>query len=104
VQFGILPLLIWVFDNFCKSTLGFQPEYNLSIYGHTYSTGDDKENEFLFQRRAESIANFLISKGIASSRLIAKGLGASYPIASNDNARGRSKNRRIEIYLYKPIP
>jgi len=80
------------------------PEYNLSIYGHTYSTGDDKENEFLFQRRAESIANFLISKGIASSRLIAKGLGASYPIASNDNARGRSKNRRIEIYLYKPIP
>ena len=80
------------------------PEYNLNIYGHTDSTGDDKKNEILSQIRAESIVNFLISNGIARDRLLAQGLGETYPIASNNTVAGRLKNRRIEIYLYKPIP
>jgi len=80
------------------------PAYHIGIYGHTDSVGDTQKNESLSLKRATTIVDFLSSKGISANRLSAKGMGAAYPIASNDKAAGRLKNRRIEIYLYKPIP
>lgn len=80
------------------------PSYNISIYGHTDSIGNDEKNKILSKKRAEAIVNFLINSGIPSNRLTAKGMGEAYPIAPNDDILGRKKNRRIEIYLYKPIP
>ena len=80
------------------------PKHNLGIYGHTDAIGDAQKNEQLSEKRADAIVDYLVSKGIDKKRLSAKGLGEQYPIASNDNAAGRLKNRRVEIYLYLPIP
>ncbi len=80
------------------------PDHHLSIYGHTDAVGNEQTNAELSQKRAESIVDFLIKKGIDPTRLSAKGMGENYPIANNDNAAGRLKNRRVEIYLYRPIP
>ncbi|MBP5215309.1 MAG: OmpA family protein [Alphaproteobacteria bacterium] len=72
---------------------------NLQIVGHTDSTGNDKINIPLSQRRAVSVANYLALRGVKASRLNAYGVGASSPIASNDTEEGRAQNRRVEIYL-----
>lgn len=73
------------------------PETNLSIEGHTDNTGIPAQNMLLSQERCESVKRFLISKGIESHRLFAKGLGQSQPIANNNSLRGRAKNRRVEL-------
>jgi len=80
------------------------PEHHLSIYGHTDAVGNEDKNERLSQKRAEAIVDYLVANGINKKRLSAKGMGEQYPIASNNNAAGRLKNRRVEIYLYMPIP
>lgn len=80
------------------------PKHHLSIYGHTDAVGDEQKNKQLSQKRAEAIIDYLVENGINKKRLSAKGMGEQYPIASNDNAVGRLKNRRVEIYLYIPIP
>ncbi len=80
------------------------PDNNLGIYGHTDSSGNPTTNERLSAKRAEAIANYLITKGIDKERLLFKGVGDQYPIASNDTPAGRAKNRRIEVYLFKPFP
>lgn len=71
---------------------------NLSVEGHTDSTGSDSYNLDLSQRRAESVVNYLTSKGVSGSRLNAKGFGESNPAASNDTSASRALNRRVEIY------
>jgi outer membrane protein OmpA-like peptidoglycan-associated protein len=67
------------------------------IEGHTDSVGSDEYNMKLSGQRAGAVWKYLVSKGIDSSRLQAKGLGESMPIASNDTEEGRAKNRRVEI-------
>jgi len=72
---------------------------NLKIVGHTDSTGNDKINIPLSNRRAVSVANYLALRGVNASRLNAYGVGASSPIASNATEEGKAQNRRVEIYL-----
>jgi len=77
-------------------------EYNktkLQIVGHTDSSGNDKINIPLSQRRAMTVANYLAMRGVAANRLHAIGVGASQPIASNATAEGKAQNRRVEIIL-----
>ncbi len=77
-------------------------EYNktiLQVVGHTDSTGNDKINIPLSQRRAATVADYLKMRGVAASRISASGMGASSPIASNATEAGREQNRRVEIYL-----
>jgi outer membrane protein OmpA-like peptidoglycan-associated protein len=76
-------------------------EANFSIDGHTDSVGSDSLNQKLSERRATAVMNYLIGKGIASSRLSAVGYGESYPVADNKTATGRAQNRRVEISLRK---
>jgi OOP family OmpA-OmpF porin len=73
------------------------PEVRVEIGGHTDSSGEDGYNMTLSQRRAESVRAYLVSKGIAESRLEAKGYGETQPIADNGTADGRAKNRRVEL-------
>lgn len=71
---------------------------NISVEGHTDSTGSDSYNLDLSQRRAQSVVNYLTSKGVSGSRLNAKGFGESAPAVANDSSASRALNRRVEIF------
>ena len=70
------------------------------VTGYTDSTGNDSINIPLSQARAQSVANYLASRGVSTSRINAQGHGAANPIASNATAEGREQNRRVEISIY----
>lgn len=78
-------------------TLKDFPEVKLSIQGHTDSDGSDASNLDLSQRRAKSVRTYLISKGIAGTRLTTAGYGESRPKVANDTPANKQINRRIEF-------
>lgn len=69
----------------------------IEIAGHTDNVGGDDANLKLSQSRAESVRNYLISKGVEAVRITAKGYGETMPVESNDTEGGRAKNRRTEV-------
>ncbi len=71
----------------------------VDVIGHTDSTGSLQHNQGLSERRAQSVADYLTSRQVVPERLIVRGVGPQYPIASNDTAEGRAQNRRVEIIL-----
>jgi outer membrane protein OmpA-like peptidoglycan-associated protein len=73
----------------------------IEIGGHTDSKGSDESNQKLSERRAQSVLNYLISKGIKSDRLTSKGYGESQPIADNETEKGRRLNRRTEAKIMR---
>ncbi len=73
------------------------PGTRIEIQGHTSADGDPTRNQNLSERRAKSVAGYLVAKGVDASRLTAVGYGFSQPIAPNDTEAGRIKNRRIEF-------
>ena len=81
------------------TVLNENPNMKAVIEGHTDSSGSDQLNLVLSQRRSETVASYFFEKGIDRSRLVAKGYGKNFPIASNNNAAGRQQNRRVEIVL-----
>lgn len=72
---------------------------DIVIYGYTDSTGRVEYNQTLSEQRAASVRSYLASKGLSGSRIKTKGMGVNDPIASNDTAEGRSKNRRVEFTI-----
>lgn len=72
---------------------------NIEIFGYTDSTGSPEFNLTLSQKRAESVKEYLISKGLVASRFKTTGLGIEQPIATNDTPEGRSQNRRVEFAI-----
>lgn len=79
--------------------LSADPSLRVMIEGHTDSTGTEGYNQELSQRRANSVISYLLSRGIARSRLTATGYGESMPIATNETKDGRQKNRRVKTLL-----
>jgi len=75
------------------------PGLNLQIEGHTDSVGGDQMTQQLSERRADSVRDFLITQGVAGSSVTAQGFGKTRPVASNDTAEGRQKNRRVELVV-----
>lgn len=71
----------------------------IDVTGHTDSTGSNQYNLELSQRRASSVASYLIGQGTDSRRFLIQGAGESQPIADNNTASGREQNRRVEIRL-----
>ncbi|HEU4454571.1 MAG TPA: OmpA family protein [Longimicrobium sp.] len=69
------------------------------VQGHTDSTGSEEHNQDLSERRANSVRNYLVSRGVDADRLAAIGMGEGYPVASNDSESGRQENRRVDILL-----
>lgn len=90
-SFGLLDGLIY--------TAHRCPESKIEVQGHTDSDGDDAANQLLSDRRAASVLTYLTKAGLATDRLTAKGFGESQPVASNDTAEGKAKNRRIEFVI-----
>lgn len=73
------------------------PEVSVEVQGHTDNQGAADYNKKLSQARAESVMEYLVKRGIAPTRLTAKGYGLEVPIASNLTEIGRAQNRRVEF-------
>jgi len=86
--------------NAVATVLNGFPETLIEVTGHTDSTGSAQYNLQLSQRRAQSVAQYLVAQGVAPNRIVARGMGESMPIASNDTPEGRAQNRRVEIQIH----
>ncbi|MCS7297521.1 MAG: FG-GAP-like repeat-containing protein [Bacteroidia bacterium] len=75
------------------------PSLRVEISGHTDSDGSDAYNLRLSQARAQSVVDYLISRGIDAARLVARGYGESRPVAPNDTPENKQKNRRTELKI-----
>jgi OOP family OmpA-OmpF porin len=73
------------------------PQLKVEVSGHTDSDGDDAANQRLSERRAKSVAEFLVTAGAAQAQIGAVGYGESRPIAANDTDKNKGLNRRIEF-------
>jgi len=94
IQARLKPIL----DQFAQG-VNQQGSMEVKIVGHTDSTGSDAINNPLSMRRAESARDYLVSRGVAASRISTAGRGSREPIADNATEAGRARNRRIDIYL-----
>ncbi|HVX50646.1 MAG TPA: OmpA family protein [Chitinophagaceae bacterium] len=92
IRLSSLPQLQDLFDY-----LQWKTDVRVEIAGHTDNVGKDADNLVLSQQRADAVKAWLVKKGIAASRIIAKGYGATQPIADNDTDEGRQRNRRTEV-------
>ncbi|MDP1728268.1 MAG: DUF5723 family protein [Bacteroidota bacterium] len=81
--------------------LTVKADYKLEISGHTDNVGKESANQKLSQNRANAVKNFLISKGINGTRILAKGFGSKVPVYLNDTPEGRQRNRRVEFKIVK---
>ena len=77
--------------------LNCYPNVNLKVGGYTDNVGDPASNLTLSQTRANNTVAAIVSQGISASRLEAEGYGEQHPVASNDSAEGRQRNRRIDL-------
>jgi outer membrane protein OmpA-like peptidoglycan-associated protein len=75
------------------------PGLHLEVEGHTDSVGSDEYNQALSERRAQAVRDYLVQQGITANAIVARGLGKSEPVASNETPEGRQQNRRVEIVL-----
>jgi len=75
------------------------PTRKALIEGFTDSTGTVDYNQRLSERRAEAVRNAIAARGVDSSRLMTRGYGVAFPVASNETAEGRQRNRRVEVII-----
>ena len=75
------------------------PGLNVKVEGHTDNIGSEEYNQRLSDQRAETVRGFMVSQGVSPDIITAQGFGKSQPVASNDSAAGRSKNRRVELVV-----
>lgn len=81
------------------TVLNKYPDTDIQIIGHTDSKGSDEYNQGLSERRANAVVTYLRTHNITGSRLSAKGMGESDPVAANDTEENRSLNRRVEFVI-----
>ena len=95
---AIRPSMRSVLDPFA-SQLRDDSNARVSVIGHTDSSGSDALNNLLSIDRAQSVRDYLVSRGVAASHVQIAGRGEREPVADNATADGRARNRRVEIYL-----
>lgn len=79
------------------AVMNAHPGRKLAVEGHTDSQGKAAKNQTLSEKRAESVREALLALGITAERMVARGYGATYPVASNKDETGRQMNRRVEF-------
>jgi outer membrane protein OmpA-like peptidoglycan-associated protein len=97
-RYDIKPNLRPVLDRFA-TTLNQNPVTQITIIGHTDSTGSDAVNNPLSVNRAAATRDYLVARGVASNRIAIDGRGSREPIADNATTAGRDMNRRVEIFV-----
>ena len=75
------------------------PGLSLDVEGHTDSVGSDDYNQRLSEQRGGAVRDYLTQEGMAAGSVTAKGFGKTQPVASNDTAKGRQQNRRVELVI-----
>lgn len=85
-------------DSVAQSMITY-PNSLIDVMGHTDSTGSESYNLDLSRRRAEAVANYLVSRGVSRARVETLGYGEQYPRADNTTAEGRAQNRRVEVRI-----
>ena len=81
------------------ANLAEHSDTDLLIVGHTDNTGSDRINNPLSYNRAASVRTFLLSQGVAETRMKVEGKGSTEPVADNSTVAGRRDNRRVEVYI-----
>jgi len=76
-----------------------EPDKKIRIEGHTDSTGDEKSNLEISERRANKVLDALVALGVDPARVTTAGMGENFPIASNESEEGRNRNRRVDVIL-----
>jgi outer membrane protein OmpA-like peptidoglycan-associated protein len=94
----IQPRFYRVLDEVAQ-TLNQYPSTYIDVVGHADSTGADAYNQALSERRANSVAGYLVQQRVTPARVYVAGLGETAPVASNATPEGRTQNRRVEIIL-----
>jgi OOP family OmpA-OmpF porin len=84
------------------TSLGDNPTVTVEVGGHTDNTGRQAANVRLSQARANTVRDYLISKGVDGARITAKGYGPDQPVADNAAEAGRAANRRVEFIIVDP--
>jgi len=96
----LLPVSLPILDEAARKLNRF-PSIRVEVAGHTDSDGRAASNQRLSQRRSESVRTYLISKGVRSANLTAKGYGETTPVASNSTRAGKAQNRRVELKILR---
>lgn len=94
----INPRLRPILDQFATG-LGGQANTEVRVVGHTDNTGTDQVNDRLSLDRAQSVKNYLVTRGVNAQAVQVAGRGEREPVADNTTEAGRAKNRRVEIFL-----
>lgn len=100
-RYAIKPDFRAVLDQFARG-LQENAATRVTIIGHTDSTGSDAINNPLSINRAASTRDYLAARGVSMNRISIDGRGSREPVASNDTAEGRARNRRVEIFVAEP--
>ena len=95
----LLPAAQVKLNDVANALIKEDPLSKIVVEGHTDSQGGASYNQDLSQRRAQSVRDYLVSRGIASDRVTAQGFGPTRSIADNASAEGRANNRRVEIVV-----
>ena len=97
----IKPNLRTILDTFAKG-LEKNTASNITIIGHTDSSGSDTINNPLSLNRAQSVRDYLVSKNVSAGRFTIEGRGSREAIVPNDTPANKAKNRRVEIFVAEP--
>jgi outer membrane protein OmpA-like peptidoglycan-associated protein len=95
-RYDIQPQFRQTLDQVAQTLAAYDQTY-IDVLGHTDSTGSDPYNQGLSERRAQSVASYLTSRGVQPVRIATRGYGESAPIATNATDEGRAANRRVEV-------
>jgi outer membrane protein OmpA-like peptidoglycan-associated protein len=95
----LLPAAQVKLNDVANALIKEDPLSKIVVEGHTDSQGAAAYNQDLSQRRAQSVRDYLVSRGIAADRVTSQGFGPSRSIAENNSAEGRANNRRVEIVV-----
>lgn len=94
----VRPEFIPALNDVANTLRQFQQSY-VDVVGHTDNVGSAAYNQTLSERRAQSVANVLINRGVQPQRIITSGMGFTQPVASNATPEGRARNRRVELRI-----
>jgi outer membrane protein OmpA-like peptidoglycan-associated protein len=98
-KFALLNTAMTKLDQVAEALKAQDADKRMLVEGHTDSQGSDKVNQPLSLNRGNAVRDYLVTRGVASEKITAAGLGSSRPLVDNKSAENRANNRRVEIVI-----